>query len=130
MQPISEQRLDKWLWAARFYKTRALAVDAVKTGKVQVNGVRPKPARLIKVADKVSIRREQFVFDVEVHGLNEQRRPAKEASMLYAETAASQAQRKVVAEQLKVMRDVYQPTARKPDRRQRNAIKKIRRSHI
>jgi ribosome-associated heat shock protein Hsp15 len=78
-------RLDKWLWAARFFKTRQLAVDAVKGGKVQVNGQRAKPGRAIEVGARIEIHKGGFSWDVEVLALSKQRRSASEAVLLYAE---------------------------------------------
>lgn len=127
MQTLTEQRIDKWLWAARFFKTRALAVEAIKNGKVSINGVRPKPARQLQLGDCVVVRKDQYEFELEVVGLNEQRRPAKEAVLLYQETEASQHKRSETAEQLKLARSSYQPAAGKPDRRGREAIRKMRR---
>jgi ribosome-associated heat shock protein Hsp15 len=86
-------RLDKWLWAARFYKTRSLATDAVDGGKVQVNGTTVKPAREVKPGDRLQLRVGNETWQVIVHGLNEQRRPAPEARQLYRETEDSMRQR-------------------------------------
>lgn len=122
-----QQRIDKWLWAARFFKTRALAVEAIKNGKITVNGVRPKPARTLQVGDQLTVRKGQYDFHLTVEGLNEQRRPAVEAVQLYLESEQSQQQRQKVAQQLKVARDAFQPAPTKPDRRGREAIRKLRR---
>jgi ribosome-associated heat shock protein Hsp15 len=82
-------RLDKWLWAARFYKTRSLATDAVDGGKVQLNGNRSKPAREIHVGDRLEISKDDTVWEITVRGLSEQRGPAAEAQKLYEESAES-----------------------------------------
>jgi ribosome-associated heat shock protein Hsp15 len=82
-------RLDKWLWAARFYKTRSLATDAVDGAKVRLNGATVKPAREIKVGDRLALRVGEENWEVIVQGLNEQRRPAPEARLLYQETDES-----------------------------------------
>ena len=82
-------RLDKWLWAARFYKTRSLAADAVDGGKVRVNGAPAKPARNIRIGDRLRLHVGDQDWELEVLGLNEQRRPAAEAQSLYAETPES-----------------------------------------
>ena len=92
------QRIDKWLWAARFFKTRSLATAAVDGGKVRLGGVNVKPAREVKPGDELEIVAGEQRFVVTVRGLNEQRRPAPEARLLYEETAASPAARAAQAE--------------------------------
>ena len=86
-------RIDKWLWAARFFKTRSMAAQAVSGGKVHVNGARVKPARAVLVGDEFRIRRGEVEFIVIVQGISGKRRPAKEAQLLYEETEASRLQR-------------------------------------
>ena len=93
-------RIDKWLWAARFFKTRALAIQAVDTGKVLVNGGRVKPAKNVHIGDMLTIRRGPFVSVVSVKALSLRRGPASEASYLFEETAQSIAARHEVAERL------------------------------
>lgn len=83
------QRLDKWLWAARFFKTRSLAADAIDGGKVRWNTQTVKPAREVKLGDELDISAGEIRWTVIVRGLNHQRRPAPEARLLYEETAAS-----------------------------------------
>jgi len=83
-------RLDKWLWAARFFKTRSLATEAVVAGHVHVGGARVKPAREVRVGDVLEIRRAAVTWTVEVRALAERRGPASEAATLYEETKASQ----------------------------------------
>lgn len=94
----TSMRLDKWLWAARFYKTRALAVDEINLGRVRVGGVPVKPARDVKVGDVLSIRIGQMMREIEVKGLSSQRGPAPQAQLLYAETPASITAREAAAE--------------------------------
>lgn len=94
----TSMRLDKWLWAARFFKTRALAVDEVNLGRVRVGGQPVKPARDVKVGDLLSIRIGTVTREVEVKGLSNQRGPAPQAQALYAETPASITAREVAAE--------------------------------
>ena len=93
-------RLDKWLWAARFYKTRALAVEAIDKGRVQLNGQAAKRSRELRAGDRVALRqgeRGQIAREVQVLGLSEVRGPAPVAQLLYAETAASIAAREAAA---------------------------------
>lgn len=89
----SRCRLDKWLWAARFFKTRSLAADAIDGGKVHVDGDRVKPAKEVRLGMLVHIRNKDFEIEVEVQALSIQRRGAPEAALLYQETAQSVARR-------------------------------------
>ncbi len=86
-------RLDKWLWAARFFKTRSLATAAINGGKVHLNSQRTKPAKEIHIDDELTIRNGNYERTVIVQGLSDKRRPAKEAILLYEETPASIAKR-------------------------------------
>jgi len=94
-------RLDKWLWAARFYKTRSLAVEAIAAGHVSVNGERAKAAKTLREADAVEIRRPPYVHSIVVKGLSERRGPAAEAQRLYEETEESKARRAQLAAESK-----------------------------
>ncbi|HEV6965909.1 RNA-binding S4 domain-containing protein [Roseateles sp.] len=94
----ASMRLDKWLWAARFYKTRALAVEEINLGRVRIGGQPVKPARDVKVGDVLSIRIGAVAREVEVKGLSPQRGPAPQAQALYAETPASITAREAAAE--------------------------------
>ena len=94
-------RIDKWLWAARFFKTRSLATDAVEGGKIKLNGERPKPAKGVKVGDQLDVRAGPFTFSIRVLALSDRRGPAVEAVKLYIESAESQAARQALAEQLR-----------------------------
>ena len=94
--PMSEAekvRLDKWLWAARFFKTRALSADAVESGKIHVDGDRAKPAKEVKLGQLMRIRRGTEDMEIVVRGLSSQRRGAQEAALLYEETEASRLRR-------------------------------------
>ena len=94
-------RIDKWLWAARFFKTRTVAADAIAAGHVTVQGERAKPARTLKVGDEVVVRRAPFEHAVTVKALSERRGPAREAAALYEETEESRARRTALAAQMK-----------------------------
>ncbi len=96
--PSARLRLDKWLWAARFFKTRSLAADAVDRGKVRVNGSAVKPAREVGPGDLLEIHASEMTWTVEVRGINAYRRPAPEARLLYEETAESQTKRQQALE--------------------------------
>jgi ribosome-associated heat shock protein Hsp15 len=86
-------RLDKWLWAARFFKTRSLAQQAIESGRVKLNEQRVKPAHVIKISDSISVRVGELEWQVRVKGLSEKRGPAVQARKLYEETEASRAER-------------------------------------
>ena len=92
-EPASRPRIDKWLWAARFFKTRSLAQDAVEGGKVRLNGERVKPSREVKVGDSLIVQVGEFTWTVSVLGLSDRRGPAPVARLLYREDAESQAAR-------------------------------------
>ena len=91
-------RIDKWLWAARFFKTRSLAQQAVAGGRVQLNGDRTKPAHEVKAGDSVIVRVGDWRWEVKVKGLSDRRGPAEEARKLYDETAESRAERERVSD--------------------------------
>ena len=111
-------RLDKFLWTARFFKTRALAAEAIDAGRVSVNGERAKPAKTVKAGDAVAIRRPPFEYRVSVRAVSERRGPAAEAQKLYEETAESRARREAVAAELKAMPPpVFKGRPTKKDRR-------------
>ncbi len=105
MSTLERLRIDKWLWAARFYKTRGLAVDDLLLGRVEVNGQAAKPAREVKVGDTVSVRRETVTRVVVVRGLSAMRGPAPVAQQLYEETPESMAAREKAAEQRRYARE-------------------------
>lgn len=112
-------RLDKWLWAARFYKTRQLAAEAVKGGHVEVNGARAKPARAVKVGDRLRVRKSPFRYDIEVLDLRERRVPAREAGELYAESVESIAERERLREMLRSQAQQILYDTGKPSKRDR-----------
>jgi ribosome-associated heat shock protein Hsp15 len=98
---VNAVRLDKFLWAARFFKTRTLAVEAIASGRVWANGERAKPARAVRIGDSLVVRRPPFEQVVVVRALSERRGPAPEAQALYEETAESRARRQALAEELR-----------------------------
>jgi len=115
-------RIDKWLWAARFYKTRSLAAQAVDGGKVQVNGGRVKRSRVIQVGDQLRVRQGTFEYDLRVMRLSEHRGPARDAATLYQESEASRHAREVMAARLRVARaPVYEGKGR-PTKRDRRKL--------
>lgn len=115
-------RIDKWLWAARFFKTRSLAVDAVNGGKVHVDGVKPKPARPVFVGQTIVVRTGFVERTVIVQGLAEKRGSAKAAQLLYEETEDSIAKRAHEAE-LRVLANAQRdPGAGRPTKKQRRTI--------
>ena len=115
-------RLDKWLWAARFYKTRGLAAEETTKGRVTVNGLAAKPARELKLGDLLELRQGPVLRTVEVKGLSAVRGPAPVAQALYAETPDSVARREAAAEQRRLApepaQDIEQGRPTKRDRRQ------------
>jgi ribosome-associated heat shock protein Hsp15 len=119
-------RLDKWLWAARFFKTRALAAEAVEGGKVQVNGDRPKRARLLQVGDELRIRLGPYEHVVTVRALSDRRGPATQAAGLYQETDASRNAREALAVQLKSLHSLFGPERGRPTKKDRREIERLK----
>ena len=118
-------RLDLWLWAARFYKTRALAKHAIETGKVEVAGQRAKPSRGVRIGDALVVARGDERFEVEVAGISDTRGPASVAQALYRESEAS----KFAREQARALRAAeragFRPPESKPDKRARRLIRAL-----
>ena len=121
-------RLDKWLWAARFFKTRTLASDAVDGGRVKLNGVATKPAKEVKIGDRLHIHAGEQDWEIVVQGLNEQRRPASEAQLLYQETPDSVQQRTQAAELRKLAPSPAQEQKGRPTKRDRRLLSRFRES--
>ncbi len=119
-------RLDKWLWAARFYKTRTLASEAIAGGKVQVNGDRAKRARPLQVGDEIRIRQGPYEFQVVVRGLSDRRGPAAQAATLYEEHRESRAAREAMALQLKSVHAAFTPDRGRPTKRDRREIDRLK----
>lgn len=118
-------RLDVWLWAARFFRTRSLAKQAVETGKVEVGGQRAKPSRSVRVGDGLRISRGEEQFQVQVLGLSELRGPAPVAQQLYAETEQSRLAREQARALRLAARDGFRPPEHKPDKRARRLIRAL-----
>jgi ribosome-associated heat shock protein Hsp15 len=119
-------RLDKWLWAARFFKTRALASEAIGGGKVQVNGDRAKRARPLQVGDEVRVRLGPYEHTVVVKALSAHRGPASVAVGLYEERPESLAAREAMALQLKTLHAAFVPEKGRPTKRDRREIDRLR----
>lgn len=115
-------RLDKWLWAARFFKTRALARKAVSAGKVKYDGQRAKPAKLVEYGALLEVPQGFDRMTVEVQALSDQRRGAPEARLLYQETAASQAARERAKDARKLSADYSPHPGGRPDKKQRREL--------
>lgn len=118
-------RLDLWLWAARFFKTRALARHAIETGKVLVGGQRAKPARGVRIGDALVVQRLEERFEVEVLALGRVRGPARVAQTLYRESDASRLAREQARAQRAAERAGFQPPETKPDKRARRLIRAL-----
>ncbi len=118
-------RVDKWLWAARFFKTRSLASHAVSGGKVQVNRTRAKPSRPVDIGDVLTITKGEFEFEVTILKLAEKRCSAREAVKLYEESEESIAGREEKRAFKKMIYDSQSAPARRPDKRDRRKIRKF-----
>ena len=126
-RPAEKMRIDKWLWCARFFKTRSLATQAVDSGKVKLDAQRIKPARDITPGDRLSVQIGEFVWEIEVVGLSARRGPAPIAQTLYRETEASQLRRQ---QQLLAHQVNRKPSAQlkgRPTKRDRRQIKRFER---
>ncbi|MGO2131381.1 MAG: RNA-binding S4 domain-containing protein [Halomonas sp.] len=124
---MSSVRLDKWLWAARFFKTRALAKKAIEGGKVHYNGARAKTSKLVEVGALIRVPQGWDVMEVEVLLLSDQRRGAPEARTLYQETTESQERRTQEAESRRLANQAMQHPLKRPDSRDRRQIKRFMR---
>ena len=115
-------RVDKWLWAARFFKTRGLAADAVSGGKVEINGARSKPSRIVRAADQLTIRRGPFEWTVIVKDIAKLRGPAAQAQALYEETEESVRRREASIAQMKLQRPLEFNSPGRPSKKDRRAM--------
>jgi ribosome-associated heat shock protein Hsp15 len=120
-------RLDKWLWAVRFFKTRSLAQQAIRGGHVEINGHKAKPSRLVRLDDRLRITRNELLFEVDVTGLIERRVSAAVASEQYRETEAGRKAREETIEQRRLERETNSERPRRPDKRQRRQLHKLQR---
>lgn len=122
---MDKVRLDRWLWAARFYKTRSQAAEAVSGGKVHVNDERPKRAKQVAVGDRVRVRLGPYEFLVTVTGLAERRGTAKQAAVLFTEDPAGRAARAKLSEQLRVAPPPTFEGKGRPTKRDRRDMEKL-----
>ena len=127
MSAADSVRLDRWLWAARFFKTRRLAVEAVKTGKVSVDGIRAKPARAVKIGQRLVIRKGPISFEIDIEGLSEQRGPASVAQTLYQETEQSIKAREQQRLEMRSAAAALPRLEHRPERRNRRALAAFKR---
>ena len=126
--PPSEMRLDKWLWAARFFKTRALAQKHIELGRVKVNGDKVKNSKIIAVGDVVDLQLNSLPYRLTIKGLNLQRRPASEARLLYAEDEATVKRREEIVQLNKSAQIVGEFTERgRPTKRNRRLMDEFKR---
>jgi ribosome-associated heat shock protein Hsp15 len=122
-------RIDKWLWAARFFKTRALAAKACDLGRIQSNNKEAKPAREVRVGDMLRVRTESGEFEIEVLELSQMRGPAAIALKLYRETEPSKVARAKAAEERKALNEFAPRPERRPSKRDRRRIIRFRAEH-
>jgi ribosome-associated heat shock protein Hsp15 len=122
----SAVRLDKWLWAARFFKTRAEASQAIRAGRVDVNDVRAKPAKTLSLGDRIRIRKSPYEFRLTVRVLSQQRGRAAQAALMYEEDPAGKAARERLAQQLRVAPTPTYDGRGRPTKRDRRELERLR----
>lgn len=123
--PVAAVRIDQWLWAARFFRTRSLAKQAIETGRVEVDGQRAKPSRVVRVGDRLEVVRGDERFEVEVLGLSTERGSAPVAQALYAESEVSRQRREQARADRAARRDGYRPPEQRPDKRARRLLRAL-----
>jgi ribosome-associated heat shock protein Hsp15 len=123
---VEAVRIDKWLWAARFFKTRSLASRACDLGRVESNGLKVKPARDVRAGDKLIVQNDSGRFEIDVLALSEVRGPAATAQTLYRETESSRAARAKLAEERKAMEQFLPRFPGRPTKRDRRRIIRFR----
>ena len=127
MNELETVRLDKWLWAARFYKTRQLASEAISGGKVHVNGQRTKPGKDVKIGNLLTISKDKLRWEITVVAIQGQRRSAKEAALLYQESAESLAKRELQIIQNREQRELFDvSSSQKPNKKDRRLIHRFK----
>jgi ribosome-associated heat shock protein Hsp15 len=124
--PADAVRLDKWLWAARFFKTRQLAVEAINGGKVHLNGHRTKPGKEVRIGARLEIHKGELAWDIQVLGLSGRRGPAAEAQRLYEETVESAQRREQTLTQRRIERAAGPRPAARPTKRDRRLIHRFK----
>jgi len=124
-ETLSEVRADIWLWAARFFKTRSLAKQALAGGKIQIGGQAIKPSRMLRIGDALSVTRANELYEITVRGLSEQRGSAPVAQALYEESEASRLKRESERELKRLANAGYRPPQSKPDKRARRLIQAL-----
>jgi ribosome-associated heat shock protein Hsp15 len=122
---VDTTRLDTWLWAARFFKTRAIAAAAVDGGKVEVNGGRAKRAKALKPGDRLRLRKGPFEYHLTVRGLSQRRGPPAAAAALYEEDPATRAVRERLAEQLRIAPSVRYEGKGRPTKKDRRDLERL-----
>lgn len=120
-----ELRLDKWLWAARLFKTRSLAAEAVDGGKVAINGTRPKPSRAVRIGDEIEIRRGPYNWTIVVKDISHLRGPSPQAHSLFEESAESIEKRAAAIAQMKLEQPAEFDRAGRPSKKERRAITRL-----
>src|ERR1700752_2491942 len=118
-------RVDKWLWATRFFKTRSLAVEAVSGGKIEINGERAKPSRVVRIGDKVGIRRGPYEWTIIVKATARLPRPVAQAQQLYEETEESRRKREAAIAQLRLERPPELDIPGRPSKKDRRSIRRF-----
>jgi ribosome-associated heat shock protein Hsp15 len=122
---LTQLRIDKWLWAARFFKTRGVALEAITGGKVHLNNMRVKPAKKVNIGDNLVISKGEMIFNITVLGINDKRRPVKEATLLYEEDIETKQIREKKSEYIKEKRANNKMFA-KADKKQKRNVRRMK----